>query len=94
MFCLEAMCVHTCNLQEEDAASPYVGTEEVDVSDGPKDLQHYLVVYVNKELGLEPPLPSRGKALYDTCSDPTVLWLVEADTTNVLQFTNSAAAAS
>lgn len=39
-------------------------------------LQQYLVIYVNRELALDPPLPSRGKALFDHCSDPTILWLV------------------
>lgn len=40
------------------------------------DLHAYLVAYVNQTLFLDPPLPSRGKALYDTCSDPTHLWSV------------------
>ncbi len=39
-----------------------------------KELQHYLVIYVNRELSLNPPLPVKGKALYDTCSDPVSLW--------------------
>ena len=40
------------------------------------NLHRHLVAYVNQELFLDPPLPSRGKALFDTCSDPTSLWLV------------------
>lgn len=40
------------------------------------NLHKYLVAYVNQELFLDPPLPNRGKALFDTCSDPTSLWLV------------------
>lgn len=40
------------------------------------NLHKYLVAYVNQELFLDPPIPSRGKALFDTCSDPTSLWLV------------------
>ena len=38
------------------------------------ELQRYLVLYVNQELSLSPPIPSRGKALYDVCSDTTNLW--------------------
>lgn len=41
------------------------------------NLHRHLVAYVNQELFLDPPLPSRGKALFDTCSDPTSLWLVD-----------------
>ena len=40
------------------------------------ELQRYLVVYVNQELGLTPAIPSRGKALYDICSQPINLWYV------------------
>lgn len=38
------------------------------------ELQKYLVAYVNCELNLHPPLPVKGKALYDTCSNPASLW--------------------
>ena len=41
------------------------------------NLHKYLVAYVNQELFLDPPLPYRGKALFDTCSDPTSLWSVK-----------------
>jgi hypothetical protein len=37
------------------------------------ELQRYLVAYVNQELSLSPSIPSRGKALYDVCSDPSNL---------------------
>lgn len=40
------------------------------------DFHGYLVAYVNQALFLDPPLPSRGRALYDTCCDPTLLWSV------------------
>ena len=40
----------------------------------PDELQLYLVAYVNKELNLHPPVPARGKSLYDTCYNPTMLW--------------------
>ena len=40
------------------------------------NLHKYLVAYVNQELFLDPPIPSKGKALFDTCADPTSLWLV------------------
>lgn len=38
------------------------------------NLHKYFVAYVNQELFLDPPLPNRGKALFDTCSDPSLLW--------------------
>ena len=41
-----------------------------------KNLQEYLVIYVNKELALKPPLPAQGKPLFDACSDSTNLWSV------------------
>lgn len=41
---------------------------------GKDELQQYLVAYVNKELGLRPPLPAKGRALFETASDPTNLW--------------------
>ena len=40
----------------------------------PDELQKYLVAYVNSELSLHPPLPVRGGALFETCSNPTNLW--------------------
>ncbi len=42
------------------------------------NLHKYLVAYVNQELFLDPPIPNRGKALFDTCSDPTALWSVNS----------------
>ena len=38
------------------------------------ELQRYLVAYVNQELALSPPIPSRGRALYDVCSNTANLW--------------------
>jgi len=38
------------------------------------ELQQYLVAYVNNELNLHPPLPAKGKSLFDTCCNPTMLW--------------------
>lgn len=52
-------------------------TEQSQSTSGPGEavsLQQYLVAYVNQELFLDPPIPVRGKALYDTCSDATSLW--------------------
>ena len=40
----------------------------------PDELQKYLVAYVNSELSLHPPLPVKGGALFETCSNPTNLW--------------------
>lgn len=37
------------------------------------DLHRHLVAYVNQTLSLHPPLPARGKALFDTCSNTTIL---------------------
>lgn len=39
----------------------------------PDELQKYLVAYVNCELSLHPPLPVKGGALFETCSNPTNL---------------------
>lgn len=51
--------------QDEDLPAP---TME------PDELHKYLVAYVNSELNLHPPLPAKGSALFETCSNPTNLW--------------------
>ena len=38
------------------------------------ELQKYLVAYVNKELAVSPPLPAKGRALFEVASDPANLW--------------------
>jgi len=36
--------------------------------------QDYLVAYVNTELALDPPLPTKGRALFECASDSSNLW--------------------